>query len=95
MMTGGEESIRYLGYYFGIIPMGNILYVPSYPPLYGKAEGIYHFIKEKNLEDMPISFPLCITLHWSWEVEQGFKNVRKLATFMAKRIANWEKLVEC
>lgn len=91
LITGGEESIRFIGYYWGLVNFKNIFYLPSYPPLYEKSESICNFIENKGFKT---SFLLPVTLHWSWELEDNFKGLEKLLSRIKATIITWDKIFE-
>ncbi|MFC2061475.1 DUF2334 domain-containing protein [Elusimicrobiota bacterium] len=95
LITGGEETIKYLGYYWGILKLDSISYLPSYPPLYEKAKNILNYISDNQelLKSNPMEY-MPITLHWSWEVEDRFKELKKLLTFIQGKTAAWSEIIE-
>lgn len=92
VVTGGEETIRFLGYWWGIPELENITYIPSYPPLYEKAQNIYNYILDKKLNEKKVQH-LPITLHWSWELEDNFEGLRKLIQLIKNNTISWQEFL--
>ncbi|MBN1823149.1 MAG: glycosyltransferase [Endomicrobiales bacterium] len=90
LVCGGEESIRYVGYYWGLTDLKEMLYYPSYPPLYARAGDIARYLERKS--DV-LSGRIPVTLHWTWELEDGFEGLKKLAGKMSGRTLRWETLL--
>ena len=60
IICGGPETIKYFGFKITPVYLSGALYVPSYRPLYGRAEMVTDF-----LETFKPTGILPITLHWA------------------------------
>jgi glycosyltransferase involved in cell wall biosynthesis len=64
----------------------------SLPPLYGRAGHILTALERGKLLDRP-GLILPITLHWTWELDDDFAAVRRLAERLAGRVGPWRSLL--
>jgi glycosyltransferase involved in cell wall biosynthesis len=64
----------------------------SLPPFYGRAAHILGALERGDLLDRP-GVVLPITLHWTWELDDDFAAVRRLAERIAGRVGTWRSLV--
>jgi phosphatidyl-myo-inositol dimannoside synthase len=65
--------------------------VLSLPPFYGRAAHILAALDRGDLLDRP-GMVLPITLHWTWELDDDFVAVRRLAQRLAGRVGSWRSL---
>jgi len=90
VVCGGAESIEYVGYRTSPSYLDGVLYVPSYWPAYGRANEVVEFVKGINVKEN-IFVPL--TLHWSWERENNFRDVEVLVNELKGRVMEWKSLL--
>lgn len=64
----------------------------SLPPFYGRAAHILAALERGELLDRP-GIVLPITLHWTWELDDDFAAVRRLAELVALRVEPWRSLI--
>ncbi len=83
VLCGGPESLDHLG--FGSSPsfICGIIYLPSYPPAYGRAKDMINFVKRLKQMQLPMIIPL--TIHWAWEERDNFQAFEKLC----KELTEW------
>jgi peptidoglycan/xylan/chitin deacetylase (PgdA/CDA1 family) len=91
VVCGGPESVRLLGLQPGPARLGGAVYLPSYPPLYGRAAEML-----PRVERMPAGEGggwMPITLHSGWELEDGLAGLRRLCDALAGRAVDWGRLL--
>lgn len=90
VVCGGPESVRLLGF----APpgrRGEAFYLPSYPPLYGKAGQVAAGLERLAEHGAAIWAPA--TLHWGWELEDDFTGLRALCQTLAGMAGGWRELL--
>jgi hypothetical protein len=83
-VTGGPETIKI----FGRMPPGNLdgmMYVPSYMPFYGTVSRIRRAVDRRKEGGVK-----CLTVHWAWDMENGFKETRRLAESLEGKVIKWD-----
>jgi peptidoglycan/xylan/chitin deacetylase (PgdA/CDA1 family) len=92
IVCGGPESIRLLG--FGPTPAwrGEAVWLPSYPPLYGRAVEVEPAVR--RLIDRRAALWAPATLHWGWELDDDLSGLRQLCRTLAGRAAPWGDFLE-
>ncbi len=90
MITGGPESVALLGFHPGPQWRGDAVYLPSYAPLYGRADEVVAGLDA--IGDDAAGLWLSITLHWAWEAEQGFGALRRLLDRVLSDARPWSDL---
>ncbi|MGM0442127.1 MAG: DUF2334 domain-containing protein [Elusimicrobiota bacterium] len=93
IICGGPESISWMGYKISPSVLNGSMYLPSYPPLYGRAEEILNYITELDNKTFDVSLTLPVTLHWAWEKENDFEMVDALVDKIQDRIISWNKFI--
>lgn len=76
ILFGGPESITTLGFYKSPSFLGEMIYLPSYPPAYDRAQNMCNFVKQVKQINLPLIIPL--TIHWAWEERDKFYAFEKL-----------------
>lgn len=93
IVCSGPETIRLLGFQPTPMFWGEALYLPSYAPLYEKAAKVLPEVERLRDERAALWAPL--TLHWGWELEDGFAALRRLCAVLADGLAaDWKDLRE-
>ena len=88
IVCGGPESVPLLGRR-GCERLANgCLYLPSYPPYYGRAHEIL-----KALEEPLGADALCLTLHWEWERRRGYAELNSFCAAIRDRVRRWDDLI--
>jgi hypothetical protein len=91
IVCAGPETVRLLGFQPTPSWWGDALYLPSYPPLYGKAAETQPEVERLRDEGAALWAPL--TLHWGWELEDDFASLRKLCALLGDGLAaDWRDL---
>jgi peptidoglycan/xylan/chitin deacetylase (PgdA/CDA1 family) len=91
VVCGGPESVRLLG--FGPTPAwrGKAVYLPSYPPLYGRSDevgaGLEHLIELQAALWAPT------TLHWGWELDDNLIALRRLCGLLSEQAVDWTEFL--
>lgn len=85
-VTGGPESIKTMGL-FPPCKLKGTWYLPSYWGFYGRSADILGFLDSgmagKTRRPMPI------TLHWAWEADDDFRDLRRLLSRLRGRVSDW------
>jgi Uncharacterized protein conserved in bacteria (DUF2334) len=90
VVTGGPESVAQIGFHPGPQWRGEAVYLPSYEPLYGTAAQVTRGLQE--IGDRAAGLWLSITLHWAWEAEQDYRDLRLLAERADGDVRPWTDL---
>jgi hypothetical protein len=91
VICGGPESVARLGFHGGPLWRGGAIYLPCYAPLYADARTILPEVR--RLIDLAPGTWVPIVLHTSWEQEDGFAALRRLAEAIAPFAADWSELL--
>lgn len=90
VVCGGPESIGLLGFQPPQWREG-AHYLPSYAPLYGRARSVLPAAQALVAAARAHWSP--ITLHWGWEEEAGWDDLRRLVATIAPWAEPWEALL--
>ena len=87
VVCGGPESVRLLG--FGMTPAWrrDAVYLPSYPPLYGRAGEVAAGVE--RMSELGAALWAPATLHWGWEIEDDFAALRRLCRTLDGNATHW------
>jgi hypothetical protein len=88
VVCGGPETVATLGFSRTPARLGNAVYLPAYPPLYGTAAEVEPAARRAIEAGRARWVP--IVLHWGWEIDRGFEALRRLAALLAPHAARWE-----
>jgi hypothetical protein len=91
VVCGGPESIALLGFHGGPLWRDGAVYLPCYAPLYADARTILP-VAERLIDLAPGTW-VPIVLHTSWEQDDDFGSLRRLADRIAPFAASWEHLL--
>jgi ABC-type amino acid transport substrate-binding protein len=91
VVCGGPESIRLLGFAPTPAWRGEAVYLPSYPPLYGRSREVIEGLR--RLEDQRAGIWAPVTLHWGWELEDDFAGLRELCRLLARNAVDWREFL--
>ncbi len=92
VVTGGPESIALMGPQPSPRWLGRGVYFPCYPPFYGRAREV-----QDALAQLVAARPgtwVQVTLHLSWEVDDGLEDMRRLAAWLAPYAVSWEDFLD-
>ncbi len=92
VITGGPESVMFLGFQGGPQWRDGAVYLPCYAPLYDTARTVLPVVE--SLLDEQIGTWIPIVLHTSWEVDDGFGSLRRLAERIAPFSASWDEFLD-
>jgi peptidoglycan/xylan/chitin deacetylase (PgdA/CDA1 family) len=92
IVTGGPESVRRMGFQRTPMWRGEAVYLPGYPPLYGKAAEMIHAIGQ--LVELRAAVWVPIVLHWEWEARDDFAGLRRWAAAMTGLAQPWSGLLD-
>jgi hypothetical protein len=92
VVCGGPESIRLLGFQPSPVRLGNAVYLPSYAPLYGRAAAVLLEIERMIEAEESIWAP--ITLHWGWELDDDFADLKRLCDRLAGLATDWQQFLD-
>ncbi len=67
---------------------GEAVYLPAYHPLYGHAGEVLG--GASRLIEAQAALWAPIVLHWGWEADEGFSELRRLLAAIAPYAASWE-----
>jgi hypothetical protein len=88
IVCGGPETVALVGFQPTPQWRGDAVYLPAYPPLYGRASAILPALEEIVKQQPGTWVP--VVIHWGWEADDGRHALEKLASTMAPLAASWE-----
>jgi peptidoglycan/xylan/chitin deacetylase (PgdA/CDA1 family) len=88
VICGGPESVRQLGYVRTPVWRGEAVYVPAYPPLYGTAAEVSRALRALIGRGWSIWVP--VVVHWGWEADRGYDDLRELAEILSTCAVAWD-----
>ncbi len=88
VVCGGPESIGRLGFQGTPQWRGETVYLPSYPPFYGRAAEVLRALPRAIERARGLWLP--VVLHWGWEADAGWSELELLADRIAPYAAPWE-----
>jgi peptidoglycan/xylan/chitin deacetylase (PgdA/CDA1 family) len=92
VVCGGPETVRVLGFKRTPVWLEGAVYLPSYPPLYGRASDVLPAVERLVERDTGLWAP--VTLHWSWEAQDDFAALRRLAALLSDCAVPWSGFLE-
>ncbi len=87
VLCGGPETVSLLGFRKTPSVISGSVFLPSYPPFYGRSEEISAALPRLAGVDSPIWVP--VVLHWGWEAESGWRELERLAPELARFAVDW------
>jgi hypothetical protein len=91
IVCGGPESVALIGFHGGPLWREGAVYLPCYAPLYSDAKTILP--AAEHMIDMAPGTWIPIVLHTSWEQDDDFSALARLAERIAPYAASWEDLL--
>ncbi|HEX5852220.1 MAG TPA: DUF2334 domain-containing protein [Solirubrobacteraceae bacterium] len=88
VVCGGPESIGTMGFHSTPQWRGETVYLPSYLPVYGRAGEVLP--AARRAIELAAGIWVPIVLHWGWEMEDDWEQLRRLAELIAPYAATWE-----
>ena len=92
VVTGGPESVPLLGWHRTPLWRGGAVYLPSYAPLYGTAATVTPEIERLGARCDALWLP--VVLHWGWEADEGWDDLKRLAEAAAPYAAPWQDFLD-
>jgi peptidoglycan/xylan/chitin deacetylase (PgdA/CDA1 family) len=92
VICGGPETVAFLGAQPTPRWLGDAVYCPSYPPLYGRAREILPEVRRLIAERPGTWVP--VTLHLAWELDDGLEDMRRLLELLAPHAVSWGRLLD-
>jgi Uncharacterized protein conserved in bacteria (DUF2334) len=92
VVCGGPESVAQIGWHGTPVWRGDAVWLPSYPPLYGRAREVGPALG--RLAPRAAGAWLPLVLHFGWEVDDGFEGLKELARAISGRATSWERFLE-
>jgi len=87
VITGGPESVMLMGFQGGPQWRDGAVYLPCYAPLYDSATTVLPAVEA--LIDEQVGTWIPVVLHTSWEADDDFVALRRLAERIAPFAASW------
>jgi len=91
VVCAGPETVSVLGFRKTPIALSGSLFLPSYPPFYGRASEVLPAVR--RLLELRASLWVPIVLHWGWELEAGWSELERLTAELARYAANWSSFL--
>jgi hypothetical protein len=91
VICGGPESVALLGWQPGPLWREDAVYLPCYPPLYGRARDLL-VPTAKLIERAPGTW-IPLVLHLGWEADDSFVGLRALAEQIAPHALDWDRFL--
>jgi hypothetical protein len=88
VVCGGPESIGTVGFQRSPQWRGKAVYLPSYRPLYGRANDVLPAVERAIERNEGLWLP--VVLHWGWELDDDWQGLRRLVTRVAPYATAWE-----
>jgi Uncharacterized protein conserved in bacteria (DUF2334) len=92
VVCGGPESIGTMGFHSTPQWRGEAVYLPSYLPVYGRAVEVLP--AARRAIELAAGIWVPIVLHWGWEMEDDWEQLKRLAELIAPYTASWEDFAE-
>jgi hypothetical protein len=91
VVCGGPESVRLVGFSQTPVRWGDSVYLPSYPPLYGRSAQVAAEVE--RLAELEAALWAPATLHWGWELDDDFASLRRLCRVLSDTAASWSQFL--
>jgi Uncharacterized protein conserved in bacteria (DUF2334) len=91
VVCGGPESVALMGFHGGPLWREGAVYLPCYAPLYADARTVMP-MAERLIELAPGTW-IPIVLHTSWEQDDDFRSLARLAERIAPFAVHWDEFL--
>jgi Uncharacterized protein conserved in bacteria (DUF2334) len=91
VVCGGPETVAVFGFQDTPQWRDGAVYLPSYPPLYGRAGEITTAVQELAARGAALWVP--VVLHWAWEDETDLRELRRFATSVGRFACSWDEFL--
>lgn len=92
VVCGGPESAHEMGLRIAPRWIDGSVYLPSYPPLYGRAALITSAVEELAAQRAAVWAP--VTLHFGWELDDDLRSLAALALRLAPYVRPWSDFLD-
>ncbi len=92
VVCGGPESVATMGWQGAPVWRGDAVWLPSYPPFYGRAREIRPALEE--VYGVSAGAWLPIVIHFGWEVDDGLEQLSRLANALRGSAVSWETFLQ-
>jgi hypothetical protein len=92
IVCAGPETVSELGFRRTPIALSGGVFLPSYPPFYGRASELLPAVR--HLLELRAALWVPIVLHWGWELEAGWTELERLAGELARYAVDWEVFLD-
>lgn len=92
VVCGGPESIGSMGFQRTPQWRGETVYLPSYAPFYGSSGEVLPAAERAIERESGLWIP--IVLHWGWEAEQGWSDLKRLVERIAASCVPWDDFLQ-
>jgi hypothetical protein len=92
VVCGGPESIGSMGFQRTPQWRGETVYLPSYAPFYGSSSEVLPAAERAIERESGLWIP--IVLHWGWEAEQGWSDLKRLVERIAASCVPWDDFLQ-
>jgi peptidoglycan/xylan/chitin deacetylase (PgdA/CDA1 family) len=91
IVCGGPESVPLFGFHRTPLWLGDAIYVPAYPPFYGRSRGVAAAAQRAIAAQ--VALPIPVVLHWAWEASGDWSDLERLARLLAGHTRPWDELL--
>lgn len=91
VICGGPESVALMGFHGGPLWRDGAVYLPCYSPLYADSKAV--FAEAERMIELAPGTWIPIVLHTSWEQEDDFASLKRLAELITPYATSWEELL--
>ncbi len=92
VITGGPESVVYMGFQGGPQWRGEAIYLPCYAPLYGTAAEVIQAVEKLIASEVATWIP--VVLHMGWEIDDSYAALGRLAARIAPYAVSWDRFLD-
>lgn len=92
VVTGGPETVRFMGSHYGPMWQGEIVYLPCMPPLYGTSREILPALR--RLVESATGVWIPVTLHVGWELDDDLVGLAELAELLGEVAVPWKGFLD-
>jgi Uncharacterized protein conserved in bacteria (DUF2334) len=91
VVCGGPESVPLFGFHRTPLARGEAIYVPAYSPFYGRSREVAAAAERAIAAQ--VALPIPVVLHWSWEADADWADLRRLVRRLAGHARPWDELL--
>lgn len=87
VICAGPESVAEMGMLSTPCWLGSAVYMPAYPPLYGRAAAMVPCAE--SLIESAVGLWVPLVVHFTWESDDGFRGLERLLSIISPYCAGW------